>query len=129
MNVIINSTQVKVISSLTLNQIKEAKKFVPQALVVKEDNNMLYKVELVDGPAALKPFGVAFNAQQQGNAAVAFNVSLSASDDLQDVAESFMNDNAVSLAALAKFEGMVAAQIETELTPIIGAMNAVVIEE
>jgi len=130
MQVLVNATTIKVVSSLTLDSVRNAEKFVPSALVIKnEKGDTLYKVSTSDVDATLRTYGVAFNTHQQGSLAVAYAVRLSDTDDLQAVADQFMTQNAQSLAALAKYEGMVAAQIEMELEPITAAMSAVVIEE
>lgn len=126
MNIKIQNSALLVETAIPFEEYKDAKRLTPGALKVKDDKgNVIFAI--ADGPAAIKEYGVTFNAVVRGCLAVRIDLPMGMT--VQEAKDTVITQNALGLAALARFEPVLVQNIRTELAPITSVINSIEVEE
>ena len=126
MNIKIQNSSLIVETAINFQEYKEAKKMVPHALkITDEKGNTVFAIG--DGEAAIKPYGVTFNATVRGCLAVRIDLPLGMTAD--EAKDQVVTANALGLAALATHEPMLVQNIRAALAPIAAVISSITVEE
>jgi len=126
MNIKIQNSSLIVETAINFQEYKEAKKLVPHALKVADDKgNTVFAIG--DGEAAIKSYGVTFNATVRGCLAVRIDLPLGMTAD--EAKDKVVTANALGLAALATYEPVINSNIRQALAPIAAVINSITVEE
>lgn len=127
MQIKIQNNSLVVTTNIEVAKVREAKKFTPEALTVKDEKgNAVYKVAIISLEGDLKEFGATFNSVINNKLAFVKVFPFGVTEE--EAKELVADVLGKGLAALAKYESVIVAQINEALAPIQAVMESIQVE-